>query len=139
MQMEILILQNQKTLTVTYDLGNNTFTVAGKKGGTSILYNSVNGKDWTANNLYNDYEEITALKYNLSNEKSNPDFNKVYYPYSNTQNFFVDEITSGNLKYFMIGNYIVTIVLVLFLYFSVFRLNKDKYIISSNSSNSDDK
>lgn len=121
----------EDALTVAYDLTTTTFTVAGKRGDTSILYNSVNGKDWTAEPLYNNYDEITALNYNLQNEKSRSNFNKVYYPYSNTQNFFVDKLESTNLKYFMIGNYVITIVLVLFFYFTIFKLNKDKYINST--------
>ena len=119
--------------TVTYNFKKKKFFVGGKKGKNNVLYSSQNGNTWSVVNGFNNFDEITAVGYNLLNAETSVDyskslFNQVYYPYINNQQFFVDKVESDSLKYFLFGNYLATFIMVLLTFLIMYLISKDKYL-----------
>ena len=107
---------------VTYDLKNKRFYVAGKKGTTQSVYYSSNGLSWTPASGY-DFDESTSLAYNLESDFT--DYNDVYYPPRNYQQFFVDKIENKSLTEYLLIVYVITFILILITFYAMYKTSKD--------------
>lgn len=107
---------------VTYDLKNKNFIVAGKKGTTASVYYSSDGITWNSSAEY-DFDNCTAIQYNLKDEST--DYNKVFYPPYAYQNYFVKKEPNNQLTYFVIFSFVSTLIIISLFIYMLFRFDND--------------
>lgn len=121
---------------VTYELGTSLFKLVGKKSKASnsgVVYKSINGISWAVDDtIGTNFNEATAISYNLNNI-NNSYYDKVYYPPIENQQFFVQELESVPIKWFIVGENIAIFIAIVLVIYTYYRVSKDKFINTTST------
>ena len=118
---------------VIYNYKEKKFVVVGE--GTSNYYTSPNGKDWTLNKdkNFNSYNDITSIAYNKVSGINEDQYNQIYYPPFNTQQFFIDKTENYHLRYFLTAVYLVIFIMTIIMIYTFYRIGNNSIVNASKN------